>query len=180
MRLFLIRRGQTPANVLGQLDTAHPGPGLTELGARQAAVIPDVLREEPIDAIFASTLQRMQLTAKPLATDRRLGVQVADGLHEIEAGALEGLSDRASVRTYMETVFEWGAGNLDARMPGALDGHAFFARFDADIAGAASDARTAAVFSHGRRSASGRRPAPRTCRRCSPERTTSSSREWWS
>ncbi|SDJ97451.1 probable phosphoglycerate mutase [Cryobacterium psychrotolerans] len=149
MRLFLIRHGQTPANVLGQLDTAHPGPGLTELGARQAAVIPDVLREEPIDAIFASTLQRTQLTAKPLATDRRLEVRVADGLHEIEAGALEGLSDRASVRTYMETVFAWGAGNLDARMPGALDGHAFFARFDADIASAASDARTAAVFFHG-------------------------------
>lgn len=149
MRLFLIRHGQTPANVLGQLDTAHPGPGLTELGARQAAVIPDVLREEPIDAIFASTLQRTQLTAGPLATDRRLEVQVADGLHEIGAGALEGLSDRASVRTYMETVFAWGAGNLDATMPGALDGHAFFARFDADIASAASGARTAAVFSHG-------------------------------
>jgi len=149
MRLFLIRHGQTPANVLGQLDTAHPGPGLTDLGARQAAVIPDVLREEPIDAIFASTLQRTQLTAEPLATDRRLEVQVADGLHEIEAGALEGLSDRASVRTYMETVFAWGAGNLDARMPGALDGHAFFARFDADITSAASGARTAAVFSHG-------------------------------
>ena len=28
MRLLLIRHGQTPGNVLGQLDTAHPGPGL--------------------------------------------------------------------------------------------------------------------------------------------------------
>ncbi|POH64308.1 histidine phosphatase family protein [Cryobacterium zongtaii] len=149
MRLLLIRHGQTPANVLGQLDTAHPGPGLTELGERQAAVIPEALRFDSIDTIFASTLHRTQLTARPLAFDRGLDIQVADGLHEIEAGALERRSDHASIRTYMETVFAWGAGNLDVGMPGGPDGHAFFARFDADIAVAAASGATAAVFSHG-------------------------------
>ena len=34
MRLLLIRHGQTPSNVLGLLDTAVPGPGLTDLGDR--------------------------------------------------------------------------------------------------------------------------------------------------
>ncbi|KFF60338.1 histidine phosphatase [Cryobacterium sp. MLB-32] len=149
MRLFLIRHGQTPANVLGQLDTAHPGPGLTDLGARQASVIPDALRAEPIEAIVASTLVRTQLTAGPLATDRNLEIQVATGLHEIEAGSLEGLSDRASVRRYLETIFAWGAGDLSATMPGAFDGHAFFERFDADIETATTDVETAVVFSHG-------------------------------
>jgi broad specificity phosphatase PhoE len=149
MRLFLIRHGQTPANVLGQLDTAHPGPGLTDFGSRQASAIPDALRLESIDAIFASTLVRTQLTAGPLAAARRLDVQVADGLHEIEAGALEGLSDPASLRSYFETVLTWGTGNLTARMPGGLDGNSFFTRFDADIATAAAGADTAAVFSHG-------------------------------
>ncbi|TFC94146.1 histidine phosphatase family protein [Cryobacterium sinapicolor] len=149
MRLFLIRHGQTPANVLGQLDTAHPGPGLTELGSRQASVIPDALRRESIDAIYASTLVRTQLTAEPLAVDRGLDVQVATGLHEIEAGALEGRSDRASVHSYFETVLAWGTGDLTARMPEGLDGNSFFTRFDADIASAAAGADTAAVFSHG-------------------------------
>ena len=149
MRLFLIRHGQTPANVLGQLDTAHPGPGLTELGSRQASVIPDVLRLESVDAIFASTLVRTQLTAKPLAAALRLDVQVATGLHEIEAGDLEGRSDRASIRSYFETVLAWGGGDLTASMPGGLDGNSFFTRFDADIASAAAGADTAAVFSHG-------------------------------
>ena len=149
MRLFLIRHGQTPGNVLGQLDTAHPGPGLTELGSRQAAVLPDALRHEPIDAIFASTLVRTQLTARPLAEDRRLEIQVSPGLHEIEAGSLEGRSDRASVRSYLETVFTWGAGDLGAAMPGGPDGHAFFARFDADIDAATAGAEAVAVFSHG-------------------------------
>ena len=148
MRLFLIRHGQTPANVLGQLDTAHPGPGLTELGSRQASVIPDALRLESIDAIFASTLIRTQITAQPLAAARRLDVRVATGLHEIEAGALEGRSDRAAIRSYFETVLAWVTGDLDTRMPGGLDGNSFFTRFDADIA-AAADSDTAAVFSHG-------------------------------
>lgn len=149
MRLFLIRHGQTPGNVLGQLDTAHPGPGLTELGSRQAAVLPDALRHEQIDAIFASTLVRTQLTARPLAEDRRLEIQVSPGLHEIEAGSLEGRSDRASIRSYLETVFAWGAGDLGVPVPGGPDGHAFFARFDADIEAATTGAEAVAVFSHG-------------------------------
>jgi probable phosphoglycerate mutase len=89
MRLLLIRHGQTPANVLGQLDTARPGPGLTELGARQAAEIPDALANERVDALVASTLLRTQLTAAPLAGARGLEVEVRPGLHEIEAGDLE-------------------------------------------------------------------------------------------
>jgi broad specificity phosphatase PhoE len=149
MRLLLIRHGQTPANVLGQLDTAHPGPGLTDLGARQAAVIPEALRFDAIDTVFASTLQRTQLTAEPLAVDRGLDIRVLDGLHEIEAGTLEGRSDQASVRRYMETVFAWGSGDLEVQMPGGPDGTAFFDRFDADIAVAAASGHTAAVFSHG-------------------------------
>ena len=149
MRLLLIRHGQTPANLLGQLDTAHPGPGLTDLGERQARAIPEALRFDSIDTIFASTLQRTQLTAQPLALDRGIDIQVTDGLHEIEAGTLERRSDHPSVRRYMETVFAWGAGNLDVEMPGGTDGHAFFARYDADIAEAAASGATVAVFSHG-------------------------------
>ena len=156
MRLLLIRHGQTPANVAGLLDTAHPGPGLTELGQRQAAEIPDALRDEPVAAIFASTLARTQLTAAPLAAERGLDVTVLPGLHEIEAGDLEGLDDHPSIRTYLETVFAWGLGDLDPVMPGATDGRAFFARFDESIAevsesmALAEDALGAAVVvSHG-------------------------------
>jgi broad specificity phosphatase PhoE len=150
MRLLLIRHGQTPANVLGQLDTAQPGPGLTELGLRQAAEIPDALGGASVDALFASTLVRTQLTAAPLGAARGLEVEVRTGLHEIEAGDLESHSDRDSVRTYLETVFAWGSGNLDVVMPGGSDGHEFFGRYNADLeAIAGSGADTAAVVSHG-------------------------------
>ncbi|AWB88492.1 histidine phosphatase family protein [Salinibacterium hongtaonis] len=150
MRLMLIRHGQTPSNVHGVLDTARPGPGLTELGHEQAARIPESLADTPVDALFASTLVRTQLTANPLAAERGLDVAVLPGLHEIEAGELEGRSDRDSVVTYLKTTFAWGIGDLDARMPGGPDGHDFFGRFDSDIESILqTDARTAALVSHG-------------------------------
>ncbi|MET4639219.1 histidine phosphatase family protein [Mycetocola sp. 2940] len=150
MRLLLIRHGQTPANVLGRLDTAHPGPGLTDLGQRQAEAVPEALRGEAIDAIFVSTLLRTQLTALPLATERGLERRITDGLHEIEAGALEGLSSYADQMRYMEVVFSWAAGDLDVAMPGGPNGRDFFARFDAAIEtiGREHDG-TVAVVSHG-------------------------------
>lgn len=150
MRLLLIRHGQTPANVLGLLDTALPGPGLTELGTQQAARIPSALADQPIDALYASMLVRTQFTAAPLSQSRSLDVEVRDGLHEIAAGALEGRSDHDAVRTYMETVIAWGGGNLDVTMPGGHDGHEFFGRYNSNLQQIVdSGASTAAVVSHG-------------------------------
>ena len=153
MKLLLIRHGQTPGNVLGQLDTAHPGPGLTELGERQAAAMAQSLANEPIAAVYASTLLRTQITAAPLALLHALDVEVLDGLHEIEAGALEKLTDHESHMRYMGTVFAWAAGDLDRRMPAGPDGHEFFGRYDAAITQiaerASRDGKAAAVVSHG-------------------------------
>lgn len=149
MRLYLIRHGQTPANVDGRLNTAVPGPGLTTLGEKQAAMIPVALRDTALDAIYASELVRTQLTAAPLAADRGLDVVVLPGIHEIEAGDLEDLRDMRSVRAYLETAFAWGLGDLSPVMPGGTDGTAFFARFDRDIARVAAESEHAVVVSHG-------------------------------
>lgn len=150
MHLLLIRHGQTPSNVLGLLDTAHPGPGLTELGLQQAAEIPIALAERDIHGIYVSTLQRTGLTAAPLAAERGIEPVQLPGIHEIEAGELELRSDHDSIVTYVKTAFAWGAGDLGPRMPGGSDGAEFFARFDADIAGVeAAGHETAVVVSHG-------------------------------
>jgi probable phosphoglycerate mutase len=81
-------------------------------------------------------------------------VEVLEGLHEIEAGSLEKLTDHESHKRYMGTVISWAAGELDRRMPAGPDGHAFFDRFDAAIAQVVERAArgqygTAAVISHG-------------------------------
>ncbi|WP_327319048.1 histidine phosphatase family protein [Streptomyces sp. NBC_01235] len=151
MRLLLVRHGQTPTNVDYLLDTAVPGPGLTRLGEQQAAALPQALADEDIEALYASTLVRTQLTAAPLAAARGLDVLVRDGLREISAGDLEMLpGDSESGELYMRTVFAWAAGDVDRRMPGGENGTEFLARYDAVVAeAAASGARTVALVSHG-------------------------------
>ncbi|MCX5052721.1 MULTISPECIES: histidine phosphatase family protein [unclassified Streptomyces] len=151
MRLLLVRHGQTPSNVDFLLDTAVPGPGLTALGERQAAALPEALADEDIEALYASTLVRTQLTAMPLATARGLDVLVRDGIRELTAGDLEMLpGDTEQGALYMKTVFAWAAGDTALRMPGGESGAEALARYDAVVAEAAgSGAGTVAMVSHG-------------------------------
>ncbi|MEU6095925.1 histidine phosphatase family protein [Streptomyces sp. NPDC047079] len=150
MRLLLIRHGQTPSNLKHLLDTAEPGPGLTPLGEQQAAALPTALAAENIDALYASTLVRSQLTAAPLAAATGLEVHVRRGLRELSAGDLEMRGDDQAVDTYLTTAFAWSAGDLRRRMPGGEDGTEALGRFDAVVAEAAgTGAGTVAMVSHG-------------------------------
>ncbi|MET3807454.1 putative phosphoglycerate mutase [Nakamurella sp. UYEF19] len=152
MRLFLIRHGQTPSNVLGLLDTAPPGPGLTELGVGQAAAVPEVLAGEPIETVFASTARRAQLTAAPLAAALGLEIVVRPGLREVAAGGWEMLEDDTSVHAYLRVIGGWMAGELDERTPGPTgeSGREVLQRFD-DVVDeiVASGVSGAAVVAHG-------------------------------
>jgi broad specificity phosphatase PhoE len=122
VRLLLIRHGQTDGNVRGALDTALPGPPLTDLGRTQADALAERLAGEPIVAVYASQATRAQQTAAPLAARFSLDVQVVDGVHEVVAGDLEGATDHQSIRTYMETVRRWTLGELEASLPGGESG----------------------------------------------------------
>lgn len=150
MRLYLIRHGQTPDNVRGELGTTVPGPGLTDLGLEQAAALPEALAAAGIGALSTSTMVRTQLTAAPLAASLGLVPTVRDGLREVEAGELELRSDQEAVAAYLGAVLRWVDGDLDAHVPGAEDGHAFFARFDGAVDEVSAGGHdVVAVVSHG-------------------------------
>ena len=150
MRLLLLRHGQTPSNVHGLLDTAHPGPGLTALGERQAAAVPHGLRDREIDAIAVSPLVRTSLTAAPLALARGLEPLVVDGLQEIEAGDLEMAGAHEAHQRYLGAAFAWARGDVGRAMPGGPDGRAFLGRYDAAVAQVAAWGGDSAVLvSHG-------------------------------
>ncbi|MGX1273316.1 histidine phosphatase family protein [Streptomyces phaeoluteigriseus] len=151
MRLLLVRHGETPSNLDRLLDTAVPGPGLTALGERQAAALPEALADEDIDVLYVSTLLRTRLTAAPLAAAHGLEAVVRDGIREISAGDLELLpGDSEQGERYLRTVFAWAAGDVGLRMPGGESGTEFLERYDAVVAeAAASGARTAVLVSHG-------------------------------
>jgi probable phosphoglycerate mutase len=150
VELLLIRHGQTPANVRGEVATIAPGPALTPLGERQAESLPAALDARDIDAVFVSGLIRTHLTAAPLVTARGLRPVQLDGLAEIEAGELEGRCDQEAVDAYHAVFGAWVAGDKSAAMPSGPDGFAFFDRFDESVRTIlASGAETAVVISHG-------------------------------
>lgn len=147
---MLIRHGQTPANVEGSLDTFLPGPGLTDLGARQASALVDALAEREVQAVFASEATRAQLTAEPLAAARGLPVEVLPGVYEVQAGALERRTDETSITAYITTLRLWREGDLDASTPGGEDGHQMLKRVDAAVDAICDRGLDAAVLvSHG-------------------------------
>jgi probable phosphoglycerate mutase len=150
MRLLLLRHGQTPSNVKGLLDTAHPGPGLTALGERQAAAVPHALRDYQVDAIAVSPLVRTSLTAAPLARARGIEPLTVQGLEEIEAGDLEMAGAHEAHQSYLGTVFAWSRGDVGRSMPGGPDGSAFLQRYDQAVARiAARGWDSVLVVSHG-------------------------------
>lgn len=150
MRLILVRHGQTPANVAGSLDTLLPGPGLTELGTRQAQALVGDLTGQSIDAVFASEATRAQLTAAPIAEARSLPVQVLPGTFEVQAGSLEKRTDWPSIQIYIETLRLWREGNVDASAPGGESGRQMLARVDDAVAAiCARQLSTALLVSHG-------------------------------
>jgi broad specificity phosphatase PhoE len=152
VRLYLIRHGQTPANVAGELDTAPPGAALTDLGRDQAKALVGALADEPVTGVYASPLRRTQLTAAPVAAARGLDVRVQPGLEEVRAADLEMCTDEQSVAAYLGCLASWILGDLARAMPGGHDGHAFLERYDAAVRAIAArhdGDQTAVAFSHG-------------------------------
>lgn len=150
VRLHLVRHGQTPSNLVHALDTAAPGAPLTPEGERQARAVGRALAAEPLDAVYASTLDRARATAAEVARPHGLDVQVREGLREVLAGDLEMRTDDDSVHRYLSTMVAWASGDLDAAMPGGESGRATLERFDAvvdELLG--TGAETVAAVSHG-------------------------------
>ncbi len=146
MRLFLVRHGQTHANVSRQLDTAVPGLDLTEEGRAQAVVLAARLAGEDLGAIYTSDLVRAQQTAAPLAELLGLTIVVLPGLREIQAGDYEMSTDW---KPYIDAVVRWRDDPAHA-IPGGDSGVGFMTRYDAAIQRIAGDGHESAVaVSHG-------------------------------
>lgn len=129
MKLYLIRHAESVANTQKILDTALPGPPLTELGQQQAQALADRLSTARITAVYASYATRAQQTAGPLAAALATTVQAVEGVQEVGVGDLEGRGDPAAFKAYVETVRPWTQGDLTVAMPGGESGEQVRARF---------------------------------------------------
>lgn len=90
-RFVFIRHASTSA--IGRTLVARaPGVHLDPVGARQTEWIVARLAGVTLAGIYSSPLERALETARPLAADLGLTVQVRDGLNEIDAGEWTGRS----------------------------------------------------------------------------------------
>ncbi|GAA1252750.1 histidine phosphatase family protein [Prauserella halophila] len=135
MRLYLVRHAQSEANVHKILDTALPGPPLTELGRQQARDLAERLGDEPIAAVYTSYATRAKQTARPLADALSLEVTPLPGVQEVGVGDLEGRGDQEALELHGKIVGRWLDGWLDVPLPGGETGHEVRDRYLAAIGG---------------------------------------------
>ncbi len=91
--ILLIRHGESAparADVPFALVDGHGDPELAEAGRDQAVQVAGRLADEPIAAIYVTTLRRTAETAAPLAARLGLMPMVEAGLREVHLGEWEG------------------------------------------------------------------------------------------
>ncbi len=114
--ILLIRHGETDWNVDKRLQ-GHIDIPLNAEGRRQAAALGRALENEPLDAIYASDLQRARDTAQAVATLQGQAVRIDPALRERCYGGFEGLQHHDIQQRYPDDFAAWKARELDARYP---------------------------------------------------------------
>lgn len=119
--LYLVRHGQTAANVRQQL-VGHTDIPLDELGQHQARQVGKRMQSVTLDAIVSSPLMRATSTAMEIARHQQVEIVTDDRLREMNFGHAEGLTmveaiDRfpelmALQRDPLDNEFGWPGGDV--------------------------------------------------------------------
>ncbi len=152
--ILLIRHGETAWNAVRRLQ-GHLDVPLNDEGLRQATALGHALRDEGLEAIWSSDLQRARQTAQPIADACNLPVHPDPRLRERCYGGFEGLLYDELATRHPAEYAAWKARELDAplppgeRMPETLRG--FFERATGAIADLVDGCglRKVALVTHG-------------------------------
>ena len=118
MRLFLVRHGETESNrkglALGRADVP-----LNERGHWQAGRLATALAAEQLAGVFSSPLRRTMDTARAIAAEHSMNVQVEPGLVEMDIGDMDGLTFAEVRSRYPRLLEKWAsAEGPETPMPG--------------------------------------------------------------
>jgi alpha-ribazole phosphatase len=108
LRLILARHGQTDWNIQRRYQGQTDIP-LNETGIRQATALAHCLSETPLDAIYASDLQRATKTAQIIARLQGQTVIQDARLREMDFGTWGGLTFDEIQEREAEMLFAWMA-----------------------------------------------------------------------
>ncbi|MBK6260486.1 adenosylcobalamin/alpha-ribazole phosphatase [Citrobacter youngae] len=106
MRLWLVRHGETEANVAG-LYSGHAPTPLTERGIVQAQSLSGLLRNVPFDNVLCSELERARHTTQLILAERDVPVRVMPELNEMFFGDWEMRHHRDLAREDAENYAIW-------------------------------------------------------------------------
>jgi broad specificity phosphatase PhoE len=118
IKFILVRHGETEWNKVRRIQGSKSDTPLSETGRQQAAGLALRLKEERIQAIYSSPLQRALTTAQAIAEYHHLEVIPLASLKEINVGELEGvLASELKVR-FDEFMCRYAQGQEMLRLPG--------------------------------------------------------------
>ena len=106
MRLWLVRHGETEANVAG-LYSGHAPTPLTERGIAQAQTLGRLLCNVPVDNVLCSELERARHTTQLVLGDREVAVRNMPELNEMFFGDWEMRHHRDLAREDAENYAVW-------------------------------------------------------------------------
>jgi broad specificity phosphatase PhoE len=117
---FLLRHGETDYHaqhrLLGRLDI-----GLNAKGQQQATRVKDFFRDTSIAAIYCSPLRRCMETARPVAEEKGIEIEVMPGLMEVDMGEWDGQYVDKLFKDEGEIVGLWMANPSSVSIPGGED-----------------------------------------------------------
>jgi len=117
LRLLLVRHGETEVNREGRMQGGSDAP-LNARGRAQARALARALAGEPLTAVYASPLRRAWETALLLAEPHRLEPVPLEGLRELDAGLLDGLTGEEVRRRFPRFLERWRADPATTPTPG--------------------------------------------------------------
>ena len=137
MEILFTRHGESLANtlhVISNRDLPHP---LTETGRIQAAQLADKLARPGYDqshcpiasklrAIYASPVPRALETARIVAKQAGLALEIAPALREYDCGILEGRSDPQAWKIHQQFFHDWIAAEARNHDRAPEGGETFF------------------------------------------------------
>ena len=107
MKLILVRHGETYWNKERRVQGGASDIELNDTGLEQARKLAAFLENEPITAILSSPLQRTIATAKIIASQHQLPIEIDQGLRELKVGELEGMPVSNLTTTFSQFLMQW-------------------------------------------------------------------------
>ncbi|WZL71785.1 alpha-ribazole phosphatase [Clostridiaceae bacterium 35-E11] len=116
LRIILVRHGETESNQAGVYCGWHNSQ-LTEKGLRQAYTVSEKLKQEKIDHIISSDLDRTLKTAEIINDYHHVQITVEKNFREMHFGLWEGLNYKEISQNYKMALKDWEKDWIDFKVP---------------------------------------------------------------